>query len=83
MTIRELLKDLKLSNLNIQVILKDGIYISNEKKDDIDDDILDKEVGYWNPEVNLEGESLSWVIFIATKEWCILTDNKEGHSNDC
>ena len=43
----------------------------------VDDDILDKEVGYWNPEVTLEGESLSWVIFIATKEWCTLMNNKE------
>ena len=83
MTIRELLKDLKLSKLNIQVILKDSIYITNNKKDDINDDILDKEVGYWKPEVDLEGENLFWVILIYTKEWCILTDNKEGHSNDC
>lgn len=82
MTIRELLKDLKLSNLNTQIALKDSIYISNNK-DYIDNDILDKEVGYWNPKVELESESVSWIIFIATKEWCILKDNKEGHSNDC
>ena len=83
MTIRELLKDLKLFNPNIQVVLKDSIYISNNEKDDIDDNILDKEVGYWLPTLNLEGESISCVIAIATKEWCILTDNKERHSNDC
>lgn len=83
MTIRELLKDLKLSNLNTQIVLKDSIYISNTNKDEIDNDILDKEVGYWNPKVELEGESVSWVIFIATKEWCTKTYNKEEHSNDC
>lgn len=82
MTIRELLKDLKLSNLNTQIVLKDSIYLSNTK-DDIDNDILDKEVGYWNPKVELEEESVSWSIFIATKEWCILKDIKEEHSNDC
>lgn len=83
MTIRELLKDLKLFNPNIQVILKDSIYISNNNKVNIDDEILDKEIGYWLPTVNLEEEYISCVIYIATKEWCILTNNKEGHSNDC
>ena len=83
MTIRELLKDLKFSSLNIQVLLKDSIYISNKEKDDIDDDILCKEIGYWKPEVDLEEGNLSWVICIATKEWCILMGNKEEHSNDC
>ena len=83
MTIRELLKDLKLSSLNIQILLKDSIYISNKKKDDIDDDILCKEIGYWVPEVHLEKESISLVICIATKEWCALMNSKEGHSNDC
>lgn len=83
MTIRELLKDLKLFNPDIQVILKDSIYISNNEKDNIDDNILDKEVGYWLPTVNLEEESISCVIYIATKEWCTLADNKEEHSNDC
>lgn len=83
MTIRELLKDLKLSNLNTQIVLKDSIYISNNNKDNLDDNILDKEIGYWMPIVNLEEESISWVMFIVTKEWCTLTDNKEGHSNDC
>ena len=83
MTIRELLKDLKFSNPNIQVLLKDSIYISNKEKDDIDDDILYKEIGYWVPEVHLEEGSLSWIICIATKEWCILKGNKEEHSNDC
>ena len=84
MTIRELLKDLKFSSPNIQVLLKDSIYISNKEKDDIDDDILCKEIGYWVPEVHLEEGSLSsWVICIATKEWCILMGNKERHSNDC
>ena len=83
MTIRELLKDLKLSKLNVQVILKDSIYITNNKKDDINDVILNKEVGYWKPEVDLEEGSLSCVICIATKEWCILMGNKEEHSNDC
>ena len=82
MTIRELLKDLKLSNLNTQIVLKDSIYLSNTK-DDIDNDILDKEVGYWYPKVELEEESVSWSICIATKEWCTLTDNKEGYPNDC
>lgn len=83
MTIRELLKDLKFSSPNIQVLLKDSIYISNKEKDDIDDDILCKEIGYWSPEVLLEEGSLSWVIYIAAKEWCILMGNKEEHSNDC
>lgn len=83
MTIRELLKDLKFSSPNIQVLLKDSIYISNKEKDDIDDDILCKEIGYWSPEVHLEEGSLSWVIYIAAKEWCILMGNKEEHSNDC
>lgn len=83
MTIRELLKDLKLSNLNTQIVLKDSIYISNNNKDDLDDDILDKEIGYWIPIVNLEEESISWIMFIVTKEWYTLTDNKEEHSNDC
>ena len=44
MIIRELLKDLKFSSPNIQVLLKDSIYISNNNKDDIDEAILDKEV---------------------------------------
>lgn len=83
MTIRELLKDLKFSSLNIQVLLKDSIYISNKKKDDIDDDILCKEIGYWVPEIHLEEGNISWVICIATKEWCTLMGGKEGHSNDC
>lgn len=81
MTIRELLKDLKLSNLNTQIVLKDSIYISNKNKDELNDDILDKEIGYWMPVVNLEEGS--WVMFIVTKEWCTKTYNKEGHSNDC